>query len=238
MLYNIDLILLGSLASPEMAGQYAAAAKIMFVLVIAVEVLWAALLPRLSRLAKQSRPAFLASFNLTFGTVAALLMPIALGGWMVGEGLIDLLYRGKFAGAAPIFQVLALSYACLALGTFLGNTLLAEDRQKWYFSPLVISSLVAVGGIWWLVPRFGAEGAAWGIFLAHGLLLISLVVVNWRNFSALLGQTLLGVLPALAVMYLVLRALPEAHVLWRVPAAAIVYLALAIWPLLRLRRRS
>ena len=170
--------------------------------------------------------------------MAALLLPIAVGGWMVGEGLIDLLYRGKFAGAAPIFQVLAVSYACLALGTFLGNTLLAEDRQKWYFSPLVISSLVAIGGIWWLVPRFGGQGAAWGILMAHGLLLISLVVVNWRNFSALLGQTLVGVLPALAAMVLLLRALPEAPVLLRIPLAAAVYLALAFYPLLRLRRRS
>jgi len=238
VLYNIDLILLGSLASPEVAGHYAAAAKIMFVLVIAVEVLWAALLPRLSRLAKQSRPAFRTSFNLTFGTVAALLLPIAVGGWMVGEGVIELLYRGKFAGAGPIFQVLAVSYACLALGTFLGNTLLAEDRQKWYFSPLVISSLVAIGGIWWLVPQYGGQGAAWGILMAHGLLLACLVVVNLRNFNALLGQTLLGVLPALGAMYLVLRALPEAHVLLRIPVAAVVYLALAFYPLLRLRRRS
>ena len=238
ILYNIDLMMLGILASPEAAGNYAAAAKIMFVLVVAVEMLWTALLPRLSRLAKRAPADFRKTFNLFFGTVTALLLPISLGGWLVGTDLIDFLYRGKFTAAGPIFQVLAVSYSMLALGTFLGNTLLAEDRQKWYLLPLIVSSLTAIAAVRLLVPEYGNLGAAWGIFIAHALLLIILTVINIRDFTRRLGEVLLGILPALAAMGLVLTLFPRWHVLVRIIIGGLVYLILAAYPLLRLRRLS
>jgi len=238
VLYNADLILLGVLASPEAAGNYAAAAKIMFVLVIAVEVLWAALLPRLSRLAKQSPTGFRAAFNLYFGTVASLLLPIALGGYILGDKVIDFLYKGKFQEAGPVFQILALSYTMLALGTFLGNTLLSEDRQKWYLLPLISSSLTAVTSIWLLVPGYGSLGASYGVLIAHGLLLIIMTIINIRNFSLLMVQTVAGTVPGLLVMALLLNHLPNLHVLIQILAGGMAYLIFAFYPLMRFRRLS
>jgi O-antigen/teichoic acid export membrane protein len=238
VLFNIDIILLGILASPEDVGHYAAAAKIMFVLVIAVEVLWAALLPRLSRLARLSPGDFRTSFNLYLGTVSTLLFPVALGGWLVGDGLIALFYKGEFAAAVPVFKVLAVSYTGLALATFLGNTLISEDRQRRYLWPLVVSSVVAVLLVTWLVPRHGILGAAWGILCSHALLVLVLVVLNRAHFNILLGQTLLATVPALVLMYLVLTWIPGWHVVLRILLGGAVYVALAAWPLLRLRRLS
>jgi O-antigen/teichoic acid export membrane protein len=238
VLFNIDLILLGVLASPEVAGNYAAAAKIIFFLVIAVEVFWAALLPRLSRLAKKSPLEFRNAFNLYFGTVTAMLLPIAVGGWFVGNDLIDLLYRGKFTEAGPVFRVLAISYAMLALATFLGNALLAQDRQKMYLSPLVASSAIAIIAIRMLVPEHGGLGASWGIIIAHGLLLVTLIVINMGNFNKLMAETLIGVIPGLLLMALVLNLVPHWHVVVQILVGGASYLALAMFPLLRLRRLS
>jgi O-antigen/teichoic acid export membrane protein len=233
VLFNIDILLLGVLAAPEVAGNYAAASRVIFLLVVAVEVLWAALLPRLSRLARQSRPRFLASFNLYFGTVTAVLLPTALGGYLVGPDFMDLLYRGKFPTAGPVFQVLAVSYAMLALGTFLGNTLLAEDRQRWYLLPLVAGSLTAVAGVYLLVPGHAERGAAWAMLAAHGLLLATLLVVNWPNFQARLGRFLLLLVPGLLAMVLVVDRLESLPVLVRIASGALAYLGLAAWPLRR-----
>ena len=238
ILYNIDIILLGILAAPEVAGNYAAASRIMFLLVVAVEVLWAALLPRLSRLAKESRDEFSRSFNLYFGFVSALLLPVALGGVLVGSEFVALIYKGKFPLAGPVFQVLAISYSMLSLGMFLGNTLLAEDRQRWYFLPLSISSATAITGVVLLVPAHSGLGASWAMMAAHGLLLTILIVVNRRKFSSQLGGVLLGILPALGAMTWVLTSLPGVHVLLRIATAAAVYLLLAVLPLLRFQRQS
>ena len=238
VLFNIDLLLLGILASPSQAGLYAAAAKIMFLLVIAVEVLWVALLPRLSRLARKDPPGFRRAFNLHLGTVTALLLPLALGGYLVGEDLMGLFFGPEYLGAGAVFQVLALAYTCLALATFLGNVLLAEDRQRWYLYPLLLSSLVAVGSIWALVPGQGIMGAARGLLLAHGTLLTILIILNRRHFSRLLAQTLAGVLPALLIMGGLVWALSSQPVLLRVAAGAAVYGLGALPLLLRLRRLS
>ncbi len=99
VLMNGDLVLLGLLAPPEAAGQYAAPAKIGFLLVIAMEVLWKALLPKLSRLAAGPADVFLGRFQLYYG---------AGGGWpwcrwrrlgvLLGPDLVRLVYGDQYAG--------------------------------------------------------------------------------------------------------------------------------------------
>lgn len=237
VLFNIDIILLGMLAAPQVAGNYAAASRIMFLLVVAVEVLWAALLPRLSRLAKESRELFLCSFNLYFGVVCAVLLPTALGGFLLGPEFVELIYRGKFPDAGPVFQVLALSYSMLALATFLGNTLIAEDRQRRYFLPLIASSLTAIVGVSILVPDHLGLGASWAMAIAHGLLLLVLVILSRKNFARELGIALLGIAPALAALAILTQVLSAQHVLARIAIAGLSYLALAAWPMRQFRSR-
>jgi len=238
VLFNVDIILLGMLAIPEVVGNYAAASRIMFLLVVAVEVLWAALLPRLSRLAKESPEDFLRSFNLYFGLVAVLLFPVALGGYLLGEDFIAFVYKGKFSDAGPIFQVLAISYSMLALGTFLGNTLLAEDRQRWYFLPLIGSSVTAITGVLFLVPDHLGQGASWAMCVAHGLLLFVLLIINFGKFNTKLIRVLVSVVPALVAMAVVVLSLPSIHIILRMLAAASTYLLLAAWPILRFKNQT
>jgi len=237
VLFNIDILLLGSLAAPAVAGSYAAAARIIFLLVVAVEVLWAALLPRLSRLAKSSRVDFLRSFNLYLGLVLVALLPMAVGGFLVGVDFIDFVYRGKFPSAGPVFQVLACSYSMLAVAMFLGNTLLSEDRQKMYFLPLAAGSLTAVVGVSLLAPRYLEQGASWAMAMAHGLLLVILLIINRHKFKAELGRFLLWLVPALAALVVVVELLSSHHVLLRVAAAGLAYVLLAMRPVRRYQAR-
>ena len=237
VILNIDIVVLGLLATPEAVGNYAAAARLVFLLVVAVEVLWAALLPRLSRLARTSRDDFLATFNLYLGLVAAVLAPFALGGALVGDDLVALLYRGGFPDAGPVFARLAVAYAFLALAMFLGNTLLAEDRQSRYMTPLTIASAVAVAGVTLLMPGGGVAGAALGMLIAHALLLAMLVVVSLHNFRRPLLTLAAGLVPALAALALAVHLLDGQPVLLRIAAGAAAYAAPAAWPVLRFQRR-
>lgn len=233
VLMNGDLILLGILARPEVAGRYAAAAKVGFLLIIAMEVLWKALLPRLSRLAKGPRSEFLSRFQLYFGLVAGGVLPVAVGGLFAGPDLMHLVYGEAYAGVGPIFQVLAFSYTLLALGWFLGNTLLAADRQKEFFPPLLLSAAVAVGAVWLLVPRWQGLGAALGMLVSHSLLLVLLVIICRRWFGPPLLGAAVAVTGGLAAMSVVLWQLGGVPVVPRVLIAGIVYLGTAGWPLKR-----
>ncbi len=237
VLYNIDIIMLGVLSNPETAGNYAAASRIIFQLVVAVEVLWAALLPRLSRAAKQSPQTFQTLFNLYFVYVLAVVLPISLGGVLEGNGFIHFLYKGKFPEAGPVFQILAVAYSMLALGTFLGNTLLANDQQQAYLLPLAAGSLTAISGVVWLVPKFAGQGAAWAMLTAHGLLLIIMLAINRHMFQRGILRVLVAILPGLAAMALVLYLLSPLHVLLQIAAGGLVYLAITAKPLLNFRKQ-
>ncbi len=231
VLLNIDLMLLGILAAPEDAGQYAAAARLMFLLVIAVELLWSALLPRQSRLAAEDEGGFRRAFNLYLGAVLAVLLPVALGGRLLAPGIIDLLYGAEYAGAAPVFANLAVSYSLLAVAMYLGNSLVACDRQREYVGPLAASAAVAAAATALLVPARGAVGASWGMLAGHGLLAVILLAVTRRLLQRRLAVLVGGLLPALALRAGAVLVTAGAPVLVRVAAGGAAYVVGAAWPL-------
>jgi len=238
LLLNLDLLVLGMLATPSAAGNYAAAARITFVLVVALEILWSALLPRLSRLAQEDPAGFRRAFNFYLGLVLAALLPAAVGGALLGGPFVDLLYGDQYPEAGGVFRILAVSYSFLAVGTFLGNALVASDRQKEYLAPLLVSAAVAVGAVIMLWRLLGTIGTAWGMFAAHGLLLLILVGLWRRVFNGALGRLLLGLVPALAILVGVAALTGGQHVLVRIAAAGTAYTAAAAVPALGFLRRQ
>ncbi|HKK71505.1 MAG TPA: flippase [Candidatus Krumholzibacteria bacterium] len=236
VLVSIDLIVLGVLATPEVAGNYAAASRIIALLVVAIEVLWSALLPRFSRLAKLDPAGHRRAFNLYFGFVCAALLPVAVGGSLVADDLMAVLYGAQFPDAGPVFSVLIVSTSLLALGMFLGNALISENRQSRYVPAVVVGAVVAVVGAWLLVPRLGGIGAAFGMAAGHTLLFVGLVGTFLPRFDRSFVRTIMVLLPALAVMAVVVELLGDAHVFVRVVAGGVTYGALALWPLRGLLR--
>ena len=236
VLLNIDILILGILATPAIVGGYAAAMRIIFLLMVLIEVLWSALLPRFSRLSKTDPEGFVRAFNMYLGFVLAGLLPVAVGGYLVGPDLMLALYKGQFPNSGGVFQVLAISYTMLAVGTFLGNTLVSEDRQRAYFPPLIISAMVAIVMNLLLIPRLEGLGASLGMACSHFVLFATLIFLLRKRFSRLLGQTVLALVPALLVMSLVVLALDSWLVYFRIMAGGTAYLLVASWPLLHFRR--
>ncbi|MBD3222754.1 oligosaccharide flippase family protein, partial [bacterium] len=209
VLLNIDVMMLGILSLPAIVGQYAAAAKVVMVLVIAVEVVWKALLPRLSRAWQESPSRCRRRFSLYLGLVVLALVPLATGGVVLGPDLMDLLYGDRFAAAGRVCQVLAVSYVLLAVGQFFGNGLIATDRQRRYFPPLVAGAVVAVTLAAVLAPRQDAALVAWGMLAAHAVLL---VVTGWVARDLLVRAVVRPVAVAIgaaAVMALIAGSLPD-----------------------------
>jgi O-antigen/teichoic acid export membrane protein len=228
VLLNVDIILLGVVATPETVGDYAAAAKVIVVLLVGIEVLWNALVPRLSRAWMQDRAVFRRRYNSYLGLVILGLVPLAAGGMLFGHGLMDLLYGGRAPGAGAICRVLSLSYAALAVGQFLGYGLIASDRQRASFPPVAVGAVVAVVGVTVLARLRGAFGASLGMLASH---LTLLVLSGWAArdlFLPILRRPLLVSLAGAAAMTavaVVARALPFVAVSL---VAAAAYAAVAV----------
>ncbi len=232
VLLNIDVMLLGMLAAPAVVGNYAAAAKIVFVLVIAVEVAWKALLPRLARAWQESPERCRRRFNLYLGLFLLAGLPVAVGGALAGGDVMNLLYGERFPDAGPVCRVLSVAYVALALGQFLGNGLIATDRQGRYFPPLVAAAAVAAAAVVLLAPRGGAIGVALAMLAAHGTLLAAtawagrdlLLARVWRPIGAAAagGLAMAGCLLLLAGLPLLPRLLLALAAYGVIAAAATV----------------
>jgi O-antigen/teichoic acid export membrane protein len=223
VLLTADVILLGVLATPATVGNYAAAAKVVVVVTVAVEVVWKALLPRLARTWRDDPARCRRRFGLALALAWLALAPVAAGGAVLGDGLMGLLYGDRFPTAGPVCRILSVAHVALALGLFLGQGLVATDRQDRLLAPLVAGAAVAVIAVLVLAPVGGAIAAATGMFAGH-VTLLGLSAWAARDLLApRLGRPFLLALAGALVMVAVLAAGPEWPVVWRVVLGVVVY---------------
>jgi len=227
VLLNVDVILLGVLATPAAVGNYAAAAKVVFVLTIAVEVVWKALLPRLSRAWRESPDLCRRRFCLYLGLVMLGFLPLAVGGALLGNDVMAMLYGDRFPEAGLVCRILSVSYVALAIGQFFGNGLIATDRQRQSFLPVAAGAAAAVVGVVGLAPR-GGGGAALGMLAAH---LILMVATTWVGRDLLVHNLVRPVLVAALgsiALGAVLAILPAWPLLARVALGSVLYAGIVV----------
>jgi O-antigen/teichoic acid export membrane protein len=177
VLFNIDLLLLGLLATPAQAGRYAAAAKLVFVLIVGMEVVLSILLPLFSRWWSSDPALFRRNFRRYLKWLLGLLLPIVLICLVFGEPLTTLIYGGAYPGVGRILGILALSYAMLCVAMLCHEALIAGDRQGQGVLPLITGAVVALVLVLVSIPRWGAQGAACSMLCAH---FVYLLFVGYR----------------------------------------------------------
>jgi len=101
---------------------------------------------------------------------------IALGGWLFGPGLIQLLYSQQYAGAARPLQILSLAVLPTFINYALTHFLVALRRQRLnlLFNIIIFGVNLALCLV--LIPQFGSSGAALATGLSEGVLLILCVL--------------------------------------------------------------
>ncbi|MBK9305311.1 MAG: oligosaccharide flippase family protein [bacterium] len=167
VLFNIDLVVLGLLATPAEAGRYAAASRLAFVLVTVTESSLGAVLPRLAGLHRRDPAGYRRGLRRVAARVVPGLAALAAAGVLFGGPLVRRLFGEAFAGSAAVFAVLVVGYAALALALLLHESLVAEDRQAAGLPPLAAGAALAAAGAAVAAPLGGAAGVAWAMAAAH-----------------------------------------------------------------------
>lgn len=167
VLFNIDLVVLGLLATPVEAGRYAAASRLAFVLVTVTESSLGAVLPRLAKLHRRGLPDYRRGVRRAAAVAGLALATLAAAGALFGGPLVRRLFGEAFAGSASVFTVLVVGYAALALALLLHESLVAEDRQSAGLPPLAAGAALAAVGAAIAAPLGGAVGVAWAMAVSH-----------------------------------------------------------------------
>ncbi|MDD5547624.1 MAG: flippase [Candidatus Pacebacteria bacterium] len=159
IMINTDLIMLGWLRSPEEVGFYSAAQKPIQLLYVAASLFATSLFPVLSRAVLEKT-----RFRLILekGLAASLLIsiPMLMGGIILGNQIIALLFGNDYSPAISAFKVLCLTLIIVFPSVIINNSLLAYNKQK---NLITYSLLGATGNVifnFLFIPIWGIAGAA------------------------------------------------------------------------------
>ncbi|HOB90195.1 MAG TPA: flippase, partial [Candidatus Colwellbacteria bacterium] len=233
VMINIDMIILGLISTAEQVGFYSAAQKPIQFIYLIPSLISAAFLPSLSRLACKNDKKDCFRDRIEQGIKATLLiaLPAALGGVILAEPIMLLLYGPEYLAGTMSFLVLCLTFVVVFPSALIVNAAFAaEKNQKEFiiYAFLGIAGKIVLDLI--LIPRLGIIGAAISTFLNQ-------IIINtyiWRKMKQMADFRVLPqlrkIVPAAGIMGLVSYALLQlgVPVILNIAVAVIVYIA-TLW---------
>lgn len=184
-----DGVMLGYFRTDAETGLYGAAFKVYEGLTYGAMAISTVLTPRLSALfiADRSR-----HHRLSVGGVAAsagLGVVIATVAFILAMPLLTIPFGQDFAGAAAPFRVLCFGLPIVFAIWILHATAISVDREKLLLRTGLIGLVVNVGLNLYLIPHYGANGAAWAT-VAGEVVSMGILIAGLRaSWSALPAST-------------------------------------------------
>lgn len=215
MYANMDIALLGFLSNDTQTGYYGAAIKIKQMLLACISALGTVMLPRLSNyygkhkeaefyalLRKNSSFIMIAGFAITFFCI------------INAKPIIVLLSGNTYVPAVPAMQIVMIPIILSGVSTMLGNNvLIAQGKERVTTIATLVSFIVIIAIDYFLIPKFGAIGAAIGTAIGTFVVVAIEVIYLKSNISSLfevssIYRSLLSGLLASAVMIVVSNFVP------------------------------
>lgn len=158
---RMDVFVLEQTHGAVVLGHYSAAYRILDLAVFFAVTITTPLIPILSREIVHSRAAALARAQFFVQATCALALPAAIIVPTIATELVTLVFGAPYAPAAAplsilVWNVLLVLVALIGTAVNLAN---GEVNHAYWVAPG--GALVAAGLNAWLVPRYGAVGAAW-----------------------------------------------------------------------------
>jgi O-antigen/teichoic acid export membrane protein len=154
---RLDVLFLGQMASHRALGLYNVAYKAPNLLVCLGSTVAGPLFPLLAQTARTENPlAFQRAVRAL--AVAGPALALALSGF--AAPILRLLYGAEYVAAAPILALLAWSAAANWLYAPLAVALQARGCERWWLASLLVALALNAAGNLWMIPAWGAVGAA------------------------------------------------------------------------------
>jgi O-antigen/teichoic acid export membrane protein len=226
--FTIDQVLLGWLVPSHELGYYAAAVKLLSLLVTIPGLMMVAAMPGLAR--SSDDRAMLSRFAATLGHwLAVTALPLAVGLMVFARPAIELVFGHTYAPAIPLLRILMAAGVVALASNVLGSVLmsLAVIRVMLVFN--VISLAVNVTGNIVLAPRYGVTASAW-LTLACELLVAGYGVVVVRrhlSYSIVLARVWRPAVATLVGALVGLLLGPDEP--YAIPLATAAYIAAVAW---------
>lgn len=156
---GIDVVMLGFMKGEEQVGYYNAAFKPVSISLIIIGAYCNAIFPVMSNYFKTSLESLKRLLQITTRLLITVSMPVVIGGIIVADQIILLLYGPGYEKGVIAFQVLIWVIVLISLNVARSWGLLACNRQKQHLVGSVIASVTNITLNFILIPLFGLVGA-------------------------------------------------------------------------------
>lgn len=201
---NIDIIILGLMRTNKEVGLYSAAYGIINMLVLFVSIAFSPIYPILVESITNSR---VEEVNKLLSAISKVLLmfivPISIGGIIVSNNLISLVFGNNYRDVTLSFCILLLFVTLLYFREVYGYVLSTSGNQKVYMYIVCLSSFVNICGNFILIPKFGINGAAFVTLVSEAINLILMSIFAHRKvefqidnlpfFKVFLSSSIMGI---------------------------------------------
>lgn len=205
--YNMDIVMLGFMRSPEETGWYVAAYRIHAAVIIPAGLIRTAFMPALAQTlgnldAMRSRATH-------FARVLALVgFPIIAIGMAFSQDILFIVFGEMFREANVALIILMANTLVIFVNTVFSKTLVVWDRQYAIMLVIVFGAVLNIVLNFLLIPRYGIEGAAIATLCTE---LFALCGIAWLHFQ-MVHQLYLALFAKVGVCIIVAVAVTKALV--------------------------
>lgn len=194
LLTNTDILIISWMRNASDVGIYSSAIRIVQVLYLVPAVFQLSTLPIFSRFANRDNAKFRTALEQTVGLIFLASVPLALGGFILGTGIMTFVFGAAYTAGGLSFKILTLGLLFDFPAVVISSAVFAYNHQK----SLIITS--AIGGAvnvildLILIPRFGIAGSAVATLIAQ-------IASNWYLWH------MMNTINAFSVLYSLKRIL-------------------------------
>ncbi|MBI2516126.1 MAG: flippase [Opitutae bacterium] len=173
---HCDRLLLVRLSGEAAAGIYAAAARLTELMHVLPVALGAAFLPRFAALHASDPAGYLRMARKAGLIVVAVTGGLAAGCSLLAPHMIPAVLGGAYRATAGVWGVQVWTLVFISIVSIRSRLWVVEGKTGWILAISAVTAVANVLGNWWLIPVYGAVGAAWSGVLAWGA---SALVLPW-----------------------------------------------------------
>jgi len=193
-LFSLDSIMLGQMKSASEVGLYAMGQRVIALTSIIPGFIASSLLPILSKYENEKEKSG-KIFEKIMTIVLAVGIPLTVGGVFFSKEIVMLVFGSDYLAGGPVLQVLMISILATFPNVLLINLIFSKNLQKLFIAATSLGVLLNIGLNFWLIPKYGAVGAAASTVFAE----IIIMATNWRRIKKFVP---FSVIPKLAKIIL------------------------------------
>ena len=177
--FKIDSVMLRFISGNEEVGLYNAAYNLIYALSFIPASITAAIFPRLSEDYIYDRGSLRLGVEKSLKYLLVISLPLTVGGSLLSRSIILTIYHSSYLLSAAIFQILILSLVLIWMNVCMFVSLNSADRQTVVTKISGAGCLFNIGLNSFMIPLWGARGAAMATLLTE----VALLTLSFYYFS-------------------------------------------------------